>query len=86
MTALMSSGEAPSSRKIEPTVSPFFHDDVVFAPVAAAIIRFRPECNVLGHYARLEADIGVSVALGGVTEFQARHSGHIAAGENGRVR
>ena len=36
--ALISSGAAPSSRRIEPTVSPFFADDGMLAPVGAAMV------------------------------------------------
>ncbi len=37
MIALISSGVAPRSRRIEPTVSPFFADDGALAPVVAAV-------------------------------------------------
>ena len=60
----------------------FFRDDDAFVPIVGAERRFRQKRNVLRHHARLEADIRIGVALGGITELEARRR-RVGAGEQG---
>ena len=69
--ALASSAVAPSSRRMEAAVSPFFTTTVrsfqVLPPVTCDD-GFRQQADVLGNDAGLEAGIGVDVAFGRVGE------------------
>ena len=86
--ALISSGAAPRSRRIEPTVSPFFGDHDALVPVVAAggCVVLRQQRDVLRHDARLEADIGIGLPVGGIAQLEARCRRHRPGVERAAVR
>src|ERR1700728_2636006 len=62
-----------------------FDDDEMFAPLGIPG-PLRQQRDVLGNDARLEAEIRVGVALGGVIEADARRRAGVSVGQKRRAR